>query len=301
MHLPAVEILAVEQGDGFQGPDPDAPIPDVPAVVLEADGPGRRAAVTRIGRELAGRDQFLPFRRAELVFHRLHPVQPVLHVVVQHPDAALVPFAGSVQGLLARGVQVVVVAGEMFVHVHRAHRDVGVVVEHLILGGVEPDFGTFLLDHPVEDAAVGHLGEPELEPEVEVGEGFGGDDVPAHRDVRVRGRRAHDEHAVDDPPSGVRKLFPVVPAPPRGRLPVEEETPARGSFGLGEGVGRSGSILGGGGGHGLGDPAARRPAATGCGENPRQERTPDGLHVVTQVHQTSLMASGSQRTLRSRK
>ena len=262
-------------------------------------GPDAGAAVARIGSELAGRDQFLPFRRAELVLHRLRPVQPVLHVVVQDPDASLVPFAGSVESLLARGVEVVVVAGEMPVHVHRAHLDVGVIVEHLVLGRVEPDFGTFLLDHPVEDAAVRYLGEPELEPEVEVGEGLGGDDVPAHRDVRVRGGRAHDQHAVDHSPTGVGKRLPVVAAPPFGGLAVEKETPAGGALGLGEGIGRSGSILGGGVRPGLGDSAARRPAAAGCGKHHRQERFRDGVHFVSQVHQASLMASGSQWTARS--
>ena len=250
----------------------------------------------RIGRELAGRDQLLPLRRAQFVLHRLLPVQPVLRVVVQHPDAALVPFAGAVQGLLAGGVQVVVVAGEVGVHVHRSHLDVGVVVQHLVLGGAPPDLGSLLLDHPVEDAAVGHFGQPELELEVEVGEGLGGDDVPAHRDVRVGGGRAHHQHAVHDAPAGVGERLAVVAAPPVRRLAVEQEAPTRGALGLGEGVGRAEPVPGGEGRPGVGAPAARRFAAAGRGQHQRREPSAHSLHLM---HQTSLMVSGSQPTLRS--
>ena len=134
---------------------------------------------------------------------------------------------------------------EVPVHVHRAHLDIRGVVEHLVFGGVEPDLGALFLDHPVEDTAVCHLREPELELEVEVRKGLGGDDVAAHRDIRIHGGRAYDQHAVDHRPSGVRELFAVVAPPAGGRLTVEEEAPAGGVFRLGESVGGRQLLLGG--------------------------------------------------------
>ena len=168
----------------------------------------------------------------------------MLDVVVGDTDAGGVPLAGAVEGLLAGRVEVVVVAGQVRVHVHRAHLDVRGVVEHLVLGRVVPDRGAGFLDHAVKHAAVGDLGEHEFEPEVEVGEGLGGDDVAADGDIRIGGGRADDERAVEHRPAGVGEGVEVVAAPAGGGLAVEEEAPAGGAFGLGEGVGGWGGGVG---------------------------------------------------------
>jgi len=118
-------------------------------------------------------------------------------------------------------VQVVVVAGEVGVHVHLPHLDIRGVVEDLVLGRVVPDRGALLLDHAVEHAAIRHLGEHEVELEIEVGEGLGGDDVAADCNVRVGGGRADHQHAIDDRPPGVGEGVAVVAAPAGGGLPVE--------------------------------------------------------------------------------
>ena len=202
------------------------------------------------------------------------------------------------QGRFARRVQVVVVAGQVRVHVHRAHLDVRRVVQHLVLGRIVPDCGALLLDHSVEDAAVGDLREHELEPEIEVGEGLGGDDVPADRHVRIGRGRAHDERAVDHGPAGVGEGLAVVTAPAGGRLAVEEKAPAGLALRVREGVGRHLRRVHlrrgrrGLGGLGAGEGGPRHERA----QKPRAEPEPS-----RGAHQTSLMVSGSQRTMRSSK
>src|SRR2546425_344052 len=102
------------------------------------------------------------------------------------------------------------------------------VVQHLHLGSGPVD-GFVVLARAVEDPAVAPRRDVPLERELEVAELLARDDVAGRRDA--------GERAVDDLPSGRHRVH-LEATPAGSRLAVEQQPPARGALGGGQGLGR---------------------------------------------------------------
>jgi hypothetical protein len=169
------------------------------------------------------------------------------------------------------------------VHVHRAHVDVGRVIEHLVLGGDLEQALVGLFLHTVEDAAVSFRADLEIEDELEVRELRHGDDVAP---VHVATRRLTDQLASYDFPASGREVFSTVSPPPVRGDTVEQQGPASRPLVCGKHVGCR--RVGG-----------RRIARSGsaCGHRAKcQQRRESG----ERLHRTSML-SGSQATTFSSK
>ena len=185
--------------------------------------------------ELAGRDLRLPLVRIQLVLDGHLSVEPVLDMIAFDHDPPGVPLADRIGRAHRRRLQVVVVTGEVGVHLHRAHLDVGCVVEHLVLGRDLPQALAFLLLHAVEDAAVSFRADLEVEDDLEVREFGHGEDVSAFHGAA---RQLADELASLDLPVSGREVLAAVSPPTVRRDAVEEEDPAGGLLFDGEDVAR---------------------------------------------------------------
>ena len=245
--LPARQVLAVEQrdpsavaalgrgargggrrgrrrGGGAQAAHAHVAEPDVPALVmLKRDVPLRLAREPSHVLELARGHEGLEGVAAKVVLDGLLPVEPVLHVVVLHEQAHLVPLAHRTHRLVAGGGDQVVegprpVLGGILL--------VLLVVEDLQLGAGVPGGLAGQLGHAVQDPAIAARGELVLELELEVAVRLPGDEVARTLAAGDRLQRV----SLDDPAPG-RERVAAVAAPGVRGLAVEEDFPVVGGSG----------------------------------------------------------------------
>ena len=193
-------------------------------------------AVLRIG-ILGLRDEVAELRGVAIVGDHEAAVEPVLdlgalgdHVgVVEVADAVGALVLGGRLQVVERGDRAVAIAAELGVRVDG-------VVEHLELQ-TEGRAGALVEVrlHEVLQAAVRALGQAEVDGHFELLEAFDRDDVAG-----VGGFLAVTlgdvEHALLDGPAGLREVRALGGAPALAGAAVEEELPAVGLLGLGQGV-----------------------------------------------------------------
>ena len=239
--FPSREVAAVEEFDlpaGLAGQLLDFQVAERSgvAVVLEAQHAAVRQSVFGSRLPFAAVLAGEPVVGPGFEFEDLAAVEPMLHVAVVADDARRVPLALRVDQQRIGIRQVHGVVHAQFLPLFEPGRGVrglpACVVDQLIFGS--GDVGNReigVLDHMVEHAAVAARGEFPVPVENEVLILFFGDDVSRKVAAVARGLDA----AVHDVPR-LRERIAVEVFPLVERLAVEEQLPAVGDFGFGEGV-----------------------------------------------------------------
>lgn len=210
-------------------------------MILQSDGGGAFHSHAGVGLVLAAGDDALQLRAAQFALGHFAAIEPVLHVIAIHDDAALVELAHGAQCFARRVDQRVDGGGESVGCVVRVRG----VIQHLVfkahravagVAGIKQGGAFFAFGEEVFHAAVAHGADAPLELKLEVREHRIRHQIAA-RAIGSAIARWQDEAAVSNLPRPSRDGWLPIRVPARRAAAIKQQLSARRLFLRREGVG----------------------------------------------------------------